>query len=335
MTNNKTKKKLVILALVLSLGIVLLVSLVLYSYNAANDLSDQTVSVIVKSGDSFNMVADSLISGGVVGSRRVLRWFARYREIDRKLVPGRYDFSGPNSIKSVLDRLEQGDFLRIRVTIYEGLPIWKVASILSELMEIDSSRLIALNHDTAFLARQKLPYLEGYLFPETYFFPWGTTLNDMIVEMTEMFSRQTDGVWESEPPNNLSREAVLILASIVEAEARYDDEKPKIASVYHNRLTRRMKLDADPTVIYGLGGLDRPLWLRDLRQKTPYNTYRKKGLPPTPINSPGLEAIKAVLRPEKTNYLFFVADGTGRHRFSRTNAEHNRARQEIKAQNGS
>ena len=91
-----------------------------------------------------------------------------------------------------------------------------------------------------------------------------------------------------------------------------------------------MKLDADPTVIYGLGGLDRPLTKNDLDRVTPYNTYRKSGLTPTPINSPGLTAIQAVMRPEKTEYLFFVADGTGRHKFSRTNEEHNRARAEIK-----
>lgn len=328
------KKTIVIAALILSIGVVVIGLYVMYAYNATNDLPDKTVSVIIKSGDSFNMIADSLISAGVVDSKRVLKWFARYREVDRKLIPGRYDFAGPNSIKSVLDRLEQGDFLRIRVTIYEGLPIWKVASILSELMEVDSSALITLHHDSAFLARRNLPYLEGYLFPETYFFPWGTTLEDMIVEMTAMFSNQTDSIWADKPPNDLSREEVLVLASIVEAEARFDDEKPLIASVYHNRLTKQMKLDADPTVIYGLGGLDRPLWRRDLRQDTPYNTYRRKGLPPTPINSPGLEAIKAVLNPEETDCLFFVADGTGRHRFSRTNVEHNRARREIKAQNG-
>ena len=106
--------------------------------------------------------------------------------------------------------------------------------------------------------------------------------------------------------------------------------KPRIASVYHNRLAKNWRLDADPTVIYGLGGLDRPLYRRDLRKRTPYNTYRMKGLPPTPINSPGLAAIKATLNPEETDYFFFVADGSGGHRFSRTNAEHNRARYEIK-----
>jgi len=122
----------------------------------------------------------------------------------------------------------------------------------------------------------------------------------------------------------------VALASIVEAEALLAEEKPIIASVYHNRLRLRMKLDADPTVIYGLGGLDRPLLRGDLEKETPYNTYLKRGLPPTPINSPGLAAIRAVLRPAESDYLFFVADATGHHRFSRTNDEHNRTRLQIR-----
>jgi UPF0755 protein len=126
-----------------------------------------------------------------------------------------------------------------------------------------------------------------------------------------------------------------VLASIVEAEARLTEEMPIIASVYHNRLRKGWRLDADPTVIYGLGGLDRPLYRSDLRQDGPYNTYRRKGLPPTPINSPGLAAIKAVLKPYDTDFMFFVADGSGGHRFSETNDEHNRARYEIRQQQNS
>jgi UPF0755 protein len=145
-----------------------------------------------------------------------------------------------------------------------------------------------------------------------------------------MFRRQVDSVWPDSICNGLSREEIVVLASIIEAEALLDSEKPAIASVYHNRLGRKMKLDADPTVIYGLGGLDRPLNRRDIERDTPYNTYRRRGLPPTPINSPGLAAIRAALYPAETEYLFFVADGTGGHRFSKTNAEHNQARREIR-----
>jgi len=123
------------------------------------------------------------------------------------------------------------------------------------------------------------------------------------------------------------------LASIIEAEARDGSELGKISSVYNNRLSKKMRLQADPTVIYALGGLDRPLWFRDLEYDSPYNTYKYRGLPPGPINSPGLAAIKAALNPETTDFLYFVADGTGKHIFSKTLREHNRARSRIKKSN--
>jgi peptidoglycan lytic transglycosylase G len=300
------------------------------SYLWPVDIGEERVTIIVKPGDGFQKIADQLLAREVVKSKAMLFVPARWRGIDKKLVPGRYDFTGHNSCRSVLDKLENGDFVVVKLTIYEGAPVWKVASILSQRLEIDSASVIALNTDTAFLNSLEIPSLEGYLFPETYFIPWGTEARKVLSDMVTMYRKQTADVWPDEIINNLSREEIIIMASIVEAEALVDDEKPRVASVYQNRIRRKMKLDADPTVIYGLGGLDRPLSRRDLRQETPYNTYRKRGLPPTPINSPGLSAIKASLYPDSTEYLYFVADGTGRHRFSKTNAEHNRARYEIK-----
>jgi len=288
------------------------------------------VSVIIYSGDGFSRIGHRLIDEGVVGSGLVLRYSARWRGIDRKLVPGRYDFTGKNSCRSVLDKFEQADFVNIKVTIYEGAPVWKVASVLAERMETDSAELVALNLDSSFLDSIGLPYLEGYLYPETYFFPWGADLRTIVRELINMYEVKTKDAWSEEIQSSLSHEETVILASIVQAEALVESEMPQIASVYHNRIRRGMKLDADPTVIYGLGGLDRLLDRRDLRKDTPYNTYLRKGLPPTPINSPSLAAIRATLHPAESPYLYFVADGTGRHRFSRTNAEHNRARREIR-----
>lgn len=302
----------------------------LASYLWPVDLGSETVTIIVKPGDGFQKVGDQLLAREVVKSRAMLFAPAQWRGIDKKLVPGRYDFTGSNSCRSVLDKFENGDFVIVKVTIYEGAPIWKVASILAHQLEIDSAEIVALNTDTTFLNTLDIPCLEGYLFPETYFIPWGTDTRKILVDMVSMHRKQTADIWPEEIINDLSREEIIVLASIVEAEALLDEEKPKVASVYQNRIRRRMKLDADPTVIYGLGGLDRPLSRGDLRKDTPYNTYRRRGLPPTPINSPGLSAIKAALNPESTDFLFFVADGTGGHRFSRTNAEHNQARYEIR-----
>jgi len=309
---------------------IIIVGYLTFAYLYPVDIGERVVSVIIEPGDGFHLVGYKLLDKGVVNSKTMLFYPAKLRDIDKKLVPGRYDFTGKNSCRTVLDKLERGDFVRIRLTIYEGAPIWRVASMLQVKLNLDSATLMAFNTDSAFLERLDLPYLEGYLYPETYFIPWGTKLEDVVGEMVAMFHSQTDTLWPENIYNKLSREEVVILASIVEAETALDEEKPQVASVYQNRLKKRMKLDADPTVIYGLGGLDRPLWKKDLRKDTPYNTYRNKGLPPTPINSPGLRAIRAVLYPDSTGYYYFVADGTGGHRFSRTNSEHNRARREIK-----
>jgi len=309
---------------------IMIAGYVAYAYLNKVDIGERVVSVIVVPGDNFGRIAAQLVDEGVVNSRLMLKYPARWMEIDKKLVPGRYDFTGENSCRTVLDKLRRGDFLRLRMTIYEGMPIWRVASVMSRDLEVDSARLMDLSQDTAFLEELGLPTLEGYLFPETYFIPWGTDIKEVVRDMVDMYHAKTDNIWPDSLPDNLNRDEVIILASIIEAEAKLDREKPIISSVYHNRLRRNMRLDADPTVIYGLGGLDRPLYRKDLRKITPYNTYRMKGLPPTPIHSPGLAAIEAAIHPDSTDYLFFVADGTGGHRFSRTNAEHNRARYEIR-----
>lgn len=323
----RTRAYLILLAVLF----VVFVVVIGYSYYHDVDLGERTVTIIIEDGASFHSVAEELIAAGVVDARLVLKYSARLLKVDRKLTPGRYDFTGMNSCRSVLTKLREADVYRIKVTIPEGAPVWKVASILASALDVDSSRVMDLSADSAFLQTLQLPYLEGYLFPETYFFPWGARAGAAITEMVAMHRSMIDSVWPINLPRDLTRLDIIILASIVEAEASVDSERVIVASVYSNRLRIRMKLDADPTVIYGLGGLDRPLYIRDLEKDGPYNTYLRKGLPPTPINSPGLASIKAALAPAETEYLYFVADNTGGHRFSRTNAEHNRARREIKA----
>ena len=301
-----------------------------YAYNHSVNIGNRVVTIIIEPGDSFSSVADKLLVEEVVTSRRMLTLAARLMGIDKKLIPGRYDFTERNSCRSVLDRLRRGDVLRIRVTIPEGTPIWKVASILKDRLDLDSSIITNANLDTTFLAVLGLPCLEGYLYPETYLFPWGVSEQEILRELIRQYHIATDTVWPDNIVEVLTRSEIIILASIIEAETRQADEREVVASVYINRLRRNMKLDADPTVIYGLGGLERPLNRRDIKIDTPYNTYQRRGLPPTPINSPGLAAIRAALHPAETDYLYFVADETGGHHFSRTNAEHNRAKRRIR-----
>ncbi len=311
--------------------IVILVGYGFMAYNQDYDISDRVVHIDIKQGDNFNRIANILAEKKVIGSKLVIKIFARLNGVDKKLTPGRYPFTGKNSCKSVLSKLEKAEFLKIKVTIPEGMPIWGTAAILQEKMGFDSAQIVALNVKAAFLKSKKIPSLEGYLYPETYFFPYGASVEDVLSDMITMFYTVTDTIWQKDIPNNLSREEVIIMASIIEAETRLNSEHSRVSSVYHNRLNRNMRLDADPTVIYGLGGLDRPLWKKDLRKDSPYNTYMRKGLPPTPINSPGEKSIKAAISPEKTDFLYFVADNTGGHYFSKSNAEHNRAIKRIRS----
>ena len=301
------------------------------SYTEEIDLGEKTVSIIVKPGSSFGQVTSQLLQEKVIYSKLMFKIPARLYGIDKKLVPGRYDFSGKNSCRSVLARLEDGDFLRIKVTIPEGNTIWETAALLAEKLELDSAIIHNLDSDSLFLKEKKIKGLEGYLFPETYYFPWGVDERTVVSEMIAMYRTMTDSLWNTAAENDLSPYEVIIMASIIEAETGMVDERKLVSSVYHNRLKKKMKLDADPTVIYGLGGLTRPLYTKDLKKDSPYNTYMRRGLTPTPINSPGLASIQAAIAPETTDFFYFVADTNGQHYFSKTNAEHNRAVQRIRA----
>jgi UPF0755 protein len=315
---------LIVLIFVLSVGYVYI------EYSRQTDLGGKIVTVTINTGDKFQKVSEDLKDQGVIPSVRLFRYFAQWRHLDRKLIPGEYQFKRKNSIRSVLEKLEKAEGVQIRITIYEGAPIWKVASIISQRLKIDSTQLIALSKDQAFLDTLGVPSLEGYLFPETYLFAPGVGIRSVVREMVRMFNVKTEELLRKAGAVGLNKTQVITLASIVQAETKLELENGKIASVYLNRLKRGMTLDADPTVIYGLGGLNRPLVKEDLEVNTPYNTYLNGGLPPGPINSPGLAAIQGALFPDTTGYLYFVADGSGAHIFSYTNDEHNEARRRVK-----
>ena len=301
-----------------------------FMYASPRNIGSRTVPLTINSGDRFQMISQKLYAEGVIRSDLLLNFLAKWTEVDRKLIPGEYSFTGRNSIRSVLKKFRNAEGAQVRVTIVEGSPIWKVASVLVQQLKADSAQFIALSKDKQFLDSLGVPTLEGYLYPETYFFAPGTDTRTAASKMVQMFLLRTHDLWSNIGGHPMTRDQIVTLASIVQAESRKPEENGKIASVYANRLRICMSLDADPTVIYGLGGLDRPLTRNDLDKVTPYNTYRVGGLPPTAINSPGLAALEAAARPDSTGYLFFVADGTGGHIFSYTNDEHNMARRHVK-----
>jgi len=308
-----------------------IVSYVVYHLFIPYDIGVQVKNIMVAENDNFPIVLKKLVDNGLVEDKQLFKLLAVAGGIDKSIIPGRYDFSGRVSLYGIYRKFKRQEIATLLITIPEGLTVNKIAGLFQKNLDLDSAAFVNLAFDTSYTrAHYGLDDLEGYLFPETYRFQYGVKIEQVFDIMLDEFNRRTKPVFDASPENSLSKEQTIILASIIEAEARFDDEKSTIASVYHNRLDDKMRLQADPTVIYALGGLDRPLYYKDLEYDSPYNTYRYHGLPPGPINSPGLASIVAALIPDTSEYYYFVADGSGRHIFSRTLREHNRAKNQIK-----
>ena len=243
---------------------------------------------------------------------------------------GTYRFPEGASWGTLLNRLTRGEVVTVAVAVVEGATLREMAGTLAQVTADDSAEVVAALTDSALAARLGVPApnLEGYLFPDTYRFAPGVGVGQVI---GSMWLRQQD-VWNEERLARLdslgiSKHDALTLASIVQAETARAEEMPSIASVYHNRLQRGWRLQADPTVLYALGGWrSRLLYAAmDSVAAHPYNTYTRYGLPPGPIGSPGEDAIDAALWPAQEPFMFFVAGVNGYHEFSETLAEHNRA----------
>lgn len=306
-----------------------------YKVYVPYNIGYETISISVDKEDSFASVLSQLTEKNILHDARLFKLMSVITGLDKTISPGRYDFSGELSLSSICEKFRSQDIATFMVTIPEGLTIWETAAVIGNNSDIDSARFYNRVCDTAYTIKTyNLEGLEGFIFPETYRFWFQIELDEIIEIMIAEYRRQTEKLDFETTPNNLSENEIIILASIIEAEAQDGSELGKISSVYNNRLAKRMRLQADPTVIYAKGGMTRPLWTRDLKYDSPYNTYNNYGLPPGPINSPGLAAIKAALNPETTDFLYFVADGSGKHVFSKTLREHNRARKRIKKSNG-
>ncbi|MBN4076568.1 endolytic transglycosylase MltG [Gemmatimonas aurantiaca] len=327
-SKNRSIQSVLITAL---LALVLLstgISWWLYTSQTAIEL--KTVSVTIDSETTFSKLSAELDASGILEYPLVFKLAARLRGIDRRLMVGQYDFKETVSAKSILDRFHSGDVSTIMVTIPEGLRVREIAEILSQRFGYGfESTLNTMTNSGALKERYGVISLEGYLFPETYRFALGVALDDALVKMiadanttlTELRKLHT---------SKLSNLEILTLASIIEAEATIDSERRIISSVYHNRLRRGMLLQADPTVRFALNMYHRKLFYKDLDIDNAYNTYRYDGLPPGPINSPGRASIAAAFNPAETDFLYFVADGSGGHHFNTNLADHNRDKARIK-----
>jgi UPF0755 protein len=286
------------------------------------------VRLDVPAGTSLGEIADRLHQARVVRHPFVFKRFATLAQFDRQIRAGEYDFVAGESYRRILERLREGDIVQVKVTFPEGLTCRDIAEVLARKLDIAPAQFLAATEDRQLLRRHNIdsPTLEGYLFPDTYFFPSKTTAEQAIEMMLQrFFTAWTSKHEERARGIGMTRGQVLALASIIEGEALLDSERPRISAVYHNRLHRDMLLQADPTVLYSLGGIRRRVLLRDLQHVSPYNTYVNRGLPPGPICNPGLASIEAALSPiQGSDELFFVAanDGTGRHVFTSNLADH-------------
>ena len=293
-------------------------------YTAQGNLTEQTLFVVEK-GQGVASIGRELAGQKIIEAEDVFlfRIAARLGDVHTKLKAGEYEFPAYVSVADILGKLARGEIYQRRITVREGLTSWQVVNLLNE---------------TADLAGEKIANIppEGSLLPETYSFVTGDTRQDKIAQMQKAMIETIDELWHERDESIplLSKAEVVILASIVEKETGVASERARIAGVFENRLRRGIPLQTDPTVIYaitggkiqdsGMGPLGRRLLRDDLDFASPYNTYKNPGLPPGPICNPGRDSIKAVLNPEKHNYIYFVADGTGGHVFAETLDEHNR-----------
>ncbi|MGE5234096.1 MAG: endolytic transglycosylase MltG [Acidobacteriota bacterium] len=288
-------------------------------------------TVVIAPGAGVQHILNQLQGAGVLRDARFARLVLDYRLGRPTLRAGEYHFQGPLAPAEVLAKLVRGDVVLHPVTLPEGLDMEAIADRLVQAGLGERSRLLVAMRDPGPIRDldPQAPDLEGYLFPETYAFARGTPEAEIVATLVRTFRRRFDAEIRPllDPGAPLAVRRIVTLASIVEQEARRDEERPVIAGVYANRLRLGMGLYADPTVVFALrrhGRYDGTIHKADLSIDDPYNTYRVAGLPPGPICSPGAKSLEAAARPADVPYLYFVARNDGTHAFAATLAEHNR-----------
>ena len=293
---------------------------------SGNDISEKVITVLP--GQHFKMITSQLEGAGIIRDSLRFKLFARFKGYDKRIKAGEYRLSSVLSPKQVLEIMVSGKVALYRVTIPEGYNLVQIAGIVSKMGLAEAPVFIGSATDPAIVNALGVEAgsLEGYLFPDTYHFPKGLPLDEIMGTMVNRFQEIFSTGWhERARQMGMSVHEVVTLASIIEKETGAAFERPLIASVFHNRLAKGMRLSSDPTVIYGIKDFDGNLTRKHLTTMTPYNTYLNKGLPPGPIANPGLASLEAALYPAETDYLYFVSKRDSTHQFSTTFKEHSRA----------
>jgi peptidoglycan lytic transglycosylase G len=295
----------------------------------------EPLTITVPRGATLQSVADTLVARGIVGSRGGFYFFGRARGNAREIRAGRYSFRAGESWRHILDDLTAGRVLTVPFTVPEGLRLPEIAERIASFSGEPAADVLGrIDGDSTHLDwKVPGPGLEGYLFPDTYRFADGVDSDQVIAAMIERYhSAWTEARRARLEEMGMTEVEAVTLASIVQAEARLVEEMPTIAAVYHNRLEIGYPLQADPTVLYALGGWRERLLFAaiDSVADHPYNTYTRPGLPPGPIGAPGEAALDAALNPADVEFLYFVARPEGTHIFTRSLQEHNAAKVTVR-----
>lgn len=288
--------------------------------------------VYIPPGSGLTGIQEILVREKVMDDDIRFPLLARITGTSSSLKAGEYSLRGDITPLGLLEKLAKGDVYYRSVTIPEGSTLARIGELLHDRLGYDPDEFMGLVHDKEFIASLEFtfPSLEGYLFPDTYKVTRGQGMKEIVTMMVDRFRKIYAALVAEAGPDNprleeFTSHEIVILASIVEKETGFAAERPLVAAVFLNRLKKRMRLQADPTVIYGLPDFNGNLTRKDLRTPTPYNTYTRPGIPAGPIANPGKESLRAVMNPADVPYLYFVAGENGSHYFSKTLREHNRA----------
>ena len=275
-------------------------------------------SLIINKGDTLREISSKMVEEGIIKNREIFEFFAKLSSYEKSIKTGHYNIPSILSIKELLDHLNLGKVVQNRITITEGMNNATFYEILKD-SKLLSGKLDFTDFPT-----------EGYLAPDTYFYEKGEKRKNLLNRIIKAQSKKINEIWVKRPKNIQLKNSheLVILASIIEKETGDYNELDLVSSVLHNRLRKKMRLQADPTVIYGITKgkklLGRPLAKSDLRKYSEFNTYMIKGLPPNPICNPGEDALKAAANPANSKFYYYVSNGKGGHFFSKNLEEHNK-----------
>ncbi len=316
-------------------AILIIIAIGIILYPLATPSKKEYAIIKIEEGDNLNIISRKLKGARIIQDRIGFKLMVVTFKKSTSLSYGWYKFKIYEDPREILKNLIKGRRLTVKVTIPEGLKINETINAFRRHKDTDINtvELDSLTKDTSFIKKLGINKrtLEGYLFPDTYIFYKGEKAENIIKKMvSSLYAILKPSQKIKIKSMNFDAYEIITIASMIEREAMIDREKSIIASVIYNRLEKNMPLQIDATILYALGRHKRKVLYKDLRVKSPYNTYRNRGLPPGPIASPGFQSIVSALHPSRTNYLFYVATGKGDHIFSKTYEEHIKAKKKVR-----